>query len=367
MDVVTTSRARPMPPPAIRSAPPPPWLLGPAWAEQGFRQPGWIILPLRAFLAVTFLYASLQKLANPTYLDPHNRSSVVGQMQTLRHSSPIGPLLGLSLHAPTLVGLAIAFGELAVAVGILLGLFTRLAALGGMALSLSFLLTVSWNTTPYYYGSDVVFLFAWTVFLGLGAGGVFSLDALFEERARRSARGRPIAQADLARRELLMKGRTAAFVAVVAAATGGFAALVGRAVGGTKNGKQAGALPSTRRRAPASPAASPKSSAAPANAPGTAIGAASQVPVGQAGQFTDPRSGDPAWLVHPSGNTFVAFSAVCTHAGCTVQFDQSNLQFVCPCHGGTYDAKTGQVTGGPPPSPLPSIPVHVVNGQIRVD
>ena len=62
-----------------------------------------------------------------------------------------------------------------------------------------------------------------------------------------------------------------------------------------------------------------------------------------------------------------AMSAVCTHAGCTVQFEPSSMQFICPCHGGTYSAKTGQVLGGPPPSPLPSIPVHVVNGEIRVD
>jgi Rieske Fe-S protein len=71
--------------------------------------------------------------------------------------------------------------------------------------------------------------------------------------------------------------------------------------------------------------------------------------------------------VHPSGNTFVAFSAVCTHAGCTVEFDSSSMEFVCPCHGGTYDAKTGHVLAGPPPSPLPAIPVHLVNGEIRVD
>jgi Rieske Fe-S protein len=50
-----------------------------------------------------------------------------------------------------------------------------------------------------------------------------------------------------------------------------------------------------------------------------------------------------------------------------VQYDQSNTQFICPCHGGVYDARTGQVLQGPPPSPLPQIPVHVVAGQIRVD
>jgi Rieske Fe-S protein len=40
------------------------------------------------------------------------------------------------------------------------------------------------------------------------------------------------------------------------------------------------------------------------------------------------------------------------------------MQLVCPCHGGTYDAKTGRVLGGPPPTPLPKIAVHVRNGEV---
>jgi thiosulfate dehydrogenase [quinone] large subunit len=102
-------------------------------------------------------------------------------------------------------------------------------------------------------------------------------------------------------------------------------------------------------------------------AAGTVVGNASQVPVGQARQFTDPATGQPAWMVHPSGSTFVAFGAACTHAGCPVQYDSASVQFVCPCHGGIYDARTGKVLQGPPPGPLPSIPVRVVGSQLRVD
>lgn len=406
------TRPRSAPPGA--AAAPPPWIAGQQWAQYRLRQPGWLILPLRAFLGVTFLYASLQKLANPTYLDPANPQSVVGQMRTLRHVSPIGPLLGLSLHAPTLVGLMIALGELAVAFGVLLGLLTRLTALGGMALSLTFLLTVSWRTTPYYYGADIVFFFAWTVILAFGAANVLSLDGWLHQRARAAAglkplpalvsvevprlrelcgRGeacglrpngncgrqhcnvfpvveqlRPNLAADIDRRRLLLAGRVALLAAIGAAFTGGITGLIGRAAGGTKSTHSGGL--GARPQSTQAPHASPSAKAAEKAAkppPGTAIGRASQVPVGQAGRFTDPKSGEPAYVVHPSGNTFVAFSAVCTHAGCTVQFDSGSQQFICPCHGGSYDARTGQVTGGPPPSPLPSIPVHVVNGEIRVD
>lgn len=91
-------------------------------------------MPLRVFLGLTFTYASLQKLADPGYLDPHNTTSATHQMLLLRGSSPIGPLLTLSAHAPTLVSLLIALGELAVGLGTLLGLWTRIAAASGVLL-----------------------------------------------------------------------------------------------------------------------------------------------------------------------------------------------------------------------------------------
>ena len=97
---------------------------------------------------------------------------------------------------------------------------------------------------------------------------------------------------------------------------------------------------------------------------GRVIAATSAVPVGSAVGFHD-NGNTPAWLVHERSGDFRAFSAVCTHAGCTVEYDPSG-RFVCPCHGGEYDAATGAVIGGPPPSPLPGIPVTVVGGNVRL-
>jgi thiosulfate dehydrogenase [quinone] large subunit len=176
-------------------------------------------------------------------------------------------------------------------------------------------------------------------------------------------------QSELSRRTVLLGARTAGLVAVAAAAAGGLTAVAGRLAGGTKStgaGAVTGRLRASPAPQPSAPATGSGGSAAP-SAPGTAIGATSAVPVGHAAQFTDPAGGGPAWVVRTSNSQFVAFSASCTHAGCTVDFDRGTMQFVCPCHGGTFDAKTGQVLGGPPPSPLPAIPVHVVRGQIRVD
>ncbi len=70
-----------------------------------------------------------------------------------------------------------ASGEAAVGLGALLGLFTRLAALGGFLLELSLFLTVTWTTRPYYYGSDIGFAFAWTPLLIAGDGGVLGDSA----------------------------------------------------------------------------------------------------------------------------------------------------------------------------------------------
>jgi thiosulfate dehydrogenase [quinone] large subunit len=44
------------------------------------RDPGWVVLPLRFFLGITFVYASLLKLTDPAYLDPSSSSSVRAQM-----------------------------------------------------------------------------------------------------------------------------------------------------------------------------------------------------------------------------------------------------------------------------------------------
>ena len=67
--------------------------------------------------------------------------------------------------------------------GTLLGLWTRLAALGGLVLALTLFLTVSFHSSPYYTGADIVFVFAWIPLILAGSGGVLSLDGLIAARA----------------------------------------------------------------------------------------------------------------------------------------------------------------------------------------
>ena len=59
-----------------------------------------------------------------------------------------------------------------------------------------------------------------------------------------------------------------------------------------------------------------------------------------------------------------AFSAICTHLGCIVAYDDANSVIACPCHAGKFNPQTGAVVAGPPPAPLPPVTVSVEGDTI---
>ncbi|MFI7383102.1 DoxX family protein [Streptomyces sp. NPDC049813] len=143
------------------------------------------LVPLRVFLGVTFIYAGLDKLTDSAFFHASGAGSIGEQMRGVRDVAAIPALVDLALKSPAGFGYAIAFGELAVGVGTLLGVWGRVAALGGAVISLSLWLTVSWAATPYYLGNDLAYLMAW-VPLVVGGAGVWSVDVWL---ARRRGRG----------------------------------------------------------------------------------------------------------------------------------------------------------------------------------
>ncbi|WP_329380487.1 DoxX family protein [Streptomyces sp. NBC_01351] len=143
------------------------------------------LLPLRIFLGVTFVYAGLDKLTDSAFLSASGSGSIGEIMSGVRDTSAIPALVDLSLKSPVGFAVAIAIGELLVGLGVLAGLLTRIAAVGGALISLSLWLTVSWAVTPYYYGNDLIYLMAWTPLILAGAP-YLSLDSLI--RSRRSLR-----------------------------------------------------------------------------------------------------------------------------------------------------------------------------------
>lgn len=86
-----------------------------------------------------------------------------------------------------------------------------------------------------------------------------------------------------------------------------------------------------------------------------------------AGKVTDikPNSGvvfkfgnKPAIVVRGPDGEFRAFTAVCTHLDCTVQYKGDTSQIWCACHNGIYDLG-GNVVSGPPPRPLEQFTVNL--------
>jgi Rieske Fe-S protein len=104
-----------------------------------------------------------------------------------------------------------------------------------------------------------------------------------------------------------------------------------------------------------------------ANAYGPPVSAAGGAPLAPLAQI--PIGGgvilskQPIVLTRSADGAVHAFSAICTHQGCTVD-RVSGGTISCPCHGSTFNADTGAVTGGPAPKPLPSIGVTVRDGGV---
>jgi len=69
-------------------------------------------------------------------------------------------------------------------------------------------------------------------------------------------------------------------------------------------------------------------------------------------------------VAHTAQNSFVALTAICTHQTCTIT-GFGNQNYVCPCHGSTFDIN-GRVLGGPAPAPLHQYPTQFINGVLTV-
>lgn len=94
------------------------------------------------------------------------------------------------------------------------------------------------------------------------------------------------------------------------------------------------------------------------------VGGAKDLPVGQAKVL--PVNDKPVIVINTAQGGLKAFSAICTHLGCVVEWNQSKQYILCPCHDGRFNPVTGAVISGPPPAPLPSVRVAVENDQIYV-
>ncbi|WP_306323977.1 MULTISPECIES: Rieske (2Fe-2S) protein [unclassified Streptomyces] len=92
-----------------------------------------------------------------------------------------------------------------------------------------------------------------------------------------------------------------------------------------------------------------------------ALAKTSDIPVGGGKVFPD----DKVVVTQPAKGDFKAFSAICTHQGCTVK-DVSGGTINCPCHGSKYKIADASVAGGPAPRPLDKRQIKVTGNSITL-
>ncbi|QYJ04961.1 Rieske (2Fe-2S) protein [Nocardioides panacisoli] len=92
---------------------------------------------------------------------------------------------------------------------------------------------------------------------------------------------------------------------------------------------------------------------------GTVLTPTGDVPVGGGVVLSD----EQVVITQPTEGEFKAFTAVCTHSQCIVS-TPADGSIPCNCHQSSYDAATGEVTGGPAPEALAEVAIEVRGDEI---
>lgn len=362
----------------------------------------WVLLPLRLFLGITFLYAGIQKFIDPQFFRPTALGYIGKQVAAFATTSPLrGFLLQIVVPHADFFGHLVAYGEIAIGLGALVGLLFRPVAFFGLLLSLLFYLSATWRVYPYFYGADIVFVFSWLTLLlngplntGLPApDGLLALQLLRRVSPQQQRRLAPILYYVLgiavlptssaiesddtqplrhiqttpqrygatpqrvqpSRRSFLMGTLTGGAGVLTLA----FFAYTLRLFG--NGGRQAGSDNAITGYTIPTPAPAQQTTGIGTPTSG-AIAQVSSVQANSAVNFTIPSTGDPGVLVHLNNGQFVAYDALCTHAGCAVDYDSVSQLLICPCHGGSFDpAKGGAAVQSPATISLASVAIRIDN------
>jgi thiosulfate dehydrogenase [quinone] large subunit len=335
--------------------------------------PGLALLPVRLFLGVTFVYAGYQKLSDPGFLHPGSATYIGTQLHAFASGTPGGFLLRwFALPEPRVAGVGVALAEIAIGLLTTAGLLTRWAAAAGLGLNLVLFLTASWTTTPYFLGPDIVFCFAWLPLALVGAADQPAVDTLLDARrstatggrTRRGAQVYSVGQDPQTRSTFLRRGL--AFTGAATLLIAGLATLRRGPVGSSEAASTLLTAPRHRRTAKktgtggSTATSTPSAPKLPAGA--VRVGSASQLAADSAAIYKDPSDGAPDIVIRHQSGSLSAFSAVCTHTGCTVGFASGVI--ACPCHGSEFDPNTGAVLRGPAATPLPAKRVIERRGSI---
>lgn len=271
---------------------------------------------LRGFLGFTWIYAGWDKATDPGFLTKGSASFIGTQLSGYATQSPIGGLFNKLIEHSTAVGLFVMLSEFAIGLATLLWVSPTFAAFGGFTMSLGLWLASSFHVSPYFLASDTAYAILWLVYFLTIVGDRRKVDVALDRRGaiRVGALG------------------------IVAVAL----SLLGKAF--PKSSTKAGATKTST---------------------GTAVKVVelAKVSVGQSHSFS-LSNGTPAVLFRTKNGVF-AYSAICTHEGCTVAYQSSNKTLHCPCHGAEFDPfGNGAAVRGPARDALGAIKVKIEGSWI---
>ena len=269
---------------------------------------------MRIWLGATWIYAGWDKASDPGFLKAGSSTFIGSQLSAYAQSSPVGFAINKMLEHSTQIGIFVMLAEFAIGFATLLWIAPTWAALGGFGMSFGLWLASSWHVKPYFLASDSAYTILWLAYF------------LFLYGSRRKS------NVSVDRRGFLRVSSIAAL------------AVVGSGLGR--------AFP---KKTSAIPAASSSGS--------KKIIKDAALKVGGTHNFT-AKAGTPAVLFKTKTGIY-AYSAVCTHEGCTVQYNTASKHLQCGCHGAVFDpANDAKVLGGPTNTPLAKIKVAVESAWI---
>ena len=277
--------------------------------KTSWRNQLWPMRVMRLWLGVTWIYAGWDKAGDPGYLTSGSPTFIGTQLSAFAENSPIGFAINNVIEHATQIGIFVMFAEFAIGAATLLWIAPTWAAFGGFVMSLGLWLSSTWQVQPYFLASNSAYTILWLTYF------------LFLYGSRRNSK------VSVDRRGFLRISSVAAI------------AIAGAAVGKV--------FPKTAA-----------STSAGENSASKKIIEDASLEIGATHNF-ESKAGTPAVLFRTKSGVF-AYSAVCTHEGCTVQFNSASKNLQCGCHGAVFDPFDGaKVVTGPTNQPLAKIKVAI--------
>ena len=281
--------------------------------SDSWRAQSWAIRVLRAWLSLTWIYAGWDKATDPGFLTKGATGFIGDQLIGFSTNSPVGWLFNNLSDQAIAVGIFVIFSEFAIGIATLLWIAPTSAAFGGFLTSIILWLASTFYVSPFFLASNTAYAILWLVYFLTLVGNRRTVDIALDRRGA-----------------IRIGALSAAAIAT---------ALLG------------------------------KTFAKVSERPNTTVSGSSQIielakiNVGETHQFA-LSDGMPAILFRTKTGVF-AYSATCTHQGCTVSYQNLNKSLYCPCHGAEFDPfKNGGVITGPALDSLPAVKVKITGDWV---